>query len=133
MRGGGWGGGPFGERLNNVLRPAPAASAHKPVQGGLHRVADVPIYAADAVERRAASLQATADAAQPKLRMNGEELKKVGLQPGAQAKISQGEGSVQLAVAEDNGLPAGVARVAAGHPATAALGAMFGTIKVERA
>jgi len=67
------------------------------------------------------------------LRMNGAELKNLGLQPGAQARVSQGEGSVQLAVAEDNGLPAGVARVAAGHPATAALGAMFGMIKVERA
>ncbi|HKB60431.1 MAG TPA: NADH-quinone oxidoreductase subunit NuoG [Gallionellaceae bacterium] len=127
------GGGDVVAKLNNGLMAAPAASASTPVQAGLQRVADVPIYAADAVVRRAASLQATADAATPVLRMNGAELKNLGLQPGAQARVSQGEGSVQLAVAEDNGLPAGVARVAAGHPATAALGAMFGMIKVERA
>jgi NADH-quinone oxidoreductase subunit G len=120
-------------RLNNALQVAPAAPSGGGKAGGFQRVADVPIYSADAVVRRAASLQATQDAAQPVLRMRGDELKKLGLQPGDQARISQGEGSVQLAVAADDGLPAGVARVAAGHAATAALGAMFGTITVERA
>lgn len=122
-------------RLNNALQSvvATAASAGGRGTGSLQRVADVPIYAADAVVRRAKSLQATADAAVPVLRMHGDELKKLGLQPGARARISQGEDSVELAVAADDGLPLGVARVAAGHPATVALGAMFGTITVERA
>jgi hypothetical protein len=31
----------------------------------------------------------------------------------------------------DDGLPAGVVSVSAGYPATAALGGMFGTIRVE--
>jgi NADH-quinone oxidoreductase subunit G len=48
-------------------------------------------------------------------------------------KVSQGKGSVQLFAAADDKLPRGVVRVAAGHAATAALGAMFGTITVERA
>jgi len=46
-------------------------------------------------------------------------------------KVIQGNATVRLAVQADDSLPAGVARVAAGHPATAELGAMFGTITVE--
>ncbi len=100
---------------------------------GLQRVADVPIYATDAVVRRSAPLQATADAARPRAWLNAGELAKLGLQAGAQARVAQGAGSVVLEVALDGGLPEGVVRVAAGHPATATLGAMFGTITVERA
>jgi NADH-quinone oxidoreductase subunit G len=100
---------------------------------GLQRVADVPIYAADAVVRRAKSLQATHDAATPRASMHGDELQKLGLQSGDMVKLTQGAGSALLAVAADNGLPRGVVRVAAGHAATAQLGGMFGTITVERA
>jgi NADH-quinone oxidoreductase subunit G len=39
---------------------------------------------------------------------------------------------VRLVVQADDAMPAGTARVAAGHSATAELGAMFGTISVER-
>ncbi len=127
------GGADVSARLNNALHGAPSAPAAARAAGGFQRVADVPIYFADAVVRRAKSLQATGDAATPVLRMRGDELTKLGLQPGAQARVTQGEASVQLAVAADDGLPAGVARVAAGHAATAVLGAMFGTITVERA
>ena len=65
--------------------------------------------------------------------MHSEELKKLGLQAGTTARISQGQGSVNLLAAADDKLPRGVVRVAAGHAATSALGAMFGTITVERA
>ena len=101
--------------------------------GGLQRVADVPIYFADAVVRRAAALQNTRDAARPLVSMHSAELGRLGVQPGDEVKVSQGQGSVRLAVASDDRLPMGVVRVAAGHAATAGLGAMFGTITVERA
>ena len=113
--------------INEVAVPATAAAA------GLQRVADVPIYATDAVVRRAPPLQATADAAMPKAWMNSAEMNKHGIEPGAGVKVSQGSGSVTLQAAADDKLPRGVVRVAAGHAATAALGAMFGTITVERA
>ncbi|GAB4117070.1 MAG: NADH-quinone oxidoreductase subunit NuoG [Sideroxydans sp.] len=100
---------------------------------GLQRVAEVPIYATDAVVRRAPPLQATADAAPPKASLHPEELHKLGIEPGAEVRISQGTGGVTLRAAADARLPKGVVRVAAGHAATAALGAMFGTITVERA
>ncbi len=99
----------------------------------LQRVSDIPIYFADAVVRRAASLQRTRAAATPVMAMHSAELAKLGLQAGDAVKISQGEGSVRLFAAADDKLPAGAVRIAAGHTATAALGAMFGTVIVERA
>jgi NADH-quinone oxidoreductase subunit G len=78
-------------------------------------------------------LQATSDAATPKAWMHSQELDKIGVKAGMNVKVSQGSGSVQLETAADDRLPKGVVRVATGHAATAALGAMFGTITVERA
>jgi NADH-quinone oxidoreductase subunit G len=117
--------------LNNAISGVEAKAA--PAATGLQRVADVPIYATDAVVRRSAPLQATADAAIPQAWLHSDELKKLGVQSGAVVKVSQGKGSVQLFAAADDKLPRGVVRVAAGHAATAVLGAMFGTITVERA
>ncbi len=98
--------------------------------GGFQRVADVPIHSADALVRRAASLQKTNDAAVPCVMLHGSELQKLGVQSGDAVKVTQGDASVILAVKMDEQLPKGVARVAAGHPVTAALGAMFGTIEI---
>ena len=97
----------------------------------LQRVADVPIYSTDALVRRAITLQKTRDAATPCVTLRGSELQKLGVQPGDFVKVSQGKAMVRLAAQADDSLPAGVARVAAGHPATAGLGAMFGAITVE--
>jgi NADH-quinone oxidoreductase subunit G len=120
-----------GSKLNNKLQGLTVQPA--PATGGLQRLADVPIYATDAVVRRSAPLQATHDAMPPRVLMHGDELKKLGLQSGEQVKVTVGQGSAQLAVAADDSLPMGVVRVAAGHAATAGLGAMFGGITVERA
>ena len=118
-------------RLNNAIGGVEAKAA--PASSGLQRVSDVPIYATDAVVRRSAPLQATADAVVPQAWLHSEELKKLGVPSGTAVKVSQGQGSVKLVAAADDKLPKGVVRVAAGHVATAALGAMFGTITVERA
>jgi len=118
-------------RLNNTIGGVEAKAA--PATSGLQRVSDVPIYATDAIVRRCAPLQDTVDAAMPQAWLHSEELKKLGIQAGAVVKVSQGQGSVKLIAAADDKLPKGVARVAAGYAVTAALGAMFGTITVERA
>jgi NADH-quinone oxidoreductase subunit G len=55
------------------------------------------------------------------------------VQPGDSVKVTQGNAIVRLTGQQNDRLPAHTARVAAGHPATAALGAMFGSITVERA
>ncbi len=120
-------------KLNNAglnIAPAPVTAT---IQPGLQRVSDIPIYAADAVVRRSAPLQATADAAEPVLIMHDEEFSKLGVKTGDLVKVSQGQGSIRLTARADNKLPKGVVRLAAGHVATAKLGAMFGTVTVERA
>jgi NADH-quinone oxidoreductase subunit G len=119
-------------KLNNTLQGI-SIQAGSPAYAGLQRVAEVPIYAADAVVRRASALQQTRDAAAPGVTMHSEDLAKLAVKPGEQVKVNQGQGSVQLVVTIDNKLPRGAVRVAAGHAATVALGAMFGSITVERA
>ncbi|MDD5384345.1 MAG: NADH-quinone oxidoreductase subunit NuoG [Gallionella sp.] len=121
-----------GGKLNNHLDVALQNTAATKAQG-LQRVADVPIYSTDGLVRRAASLQKTHDAVIPCVTMHGSELQKLGVQSGDTVKVTQGRAAVRLAVQADDIMPAGTARVAAGHPATAELGAMFGTITVERA
>ncbi len=118
-------------KLNNAISGVVVQAA--PAAIGMQRVSEVPIYSTDAVVRRSAPLQATSDAATPKVWMRSEELTDIGVKAGMNVKVSQGTGSVKLMCAADDRLPKGVVRVASGHAATAALGAMFGTITVERA
>ncbi len=121
------------DNLNNGISGVELKSLSGGVTDGLQRVSDVPIYSADALVRRAASLQATSDAGPPVVQMHESELNKLGVKSGDQVTVSQGRSSVTLAVRASNALPPGTARVAAGHAATAELGAMFGSISVERA
>jgi NADH-quinone oxidoreductase subunit G len=121
-------------RLDNAapvppVPPEPSAPTGLAAAPGWQRIADVPIYATDAIVRRAPALQATADGRAPV----------VGLPPavfatvGDRVRVTQGAGSVVLAARVDPSLAADTVRVPAGHPATAALGAMFGSVNVEKA
>jgi NADH-quinone oxidoreductase subunit G len=91
---------------------------------GLERIADVPIYATDAIVRRAPSLQATADAA----------ARVVGLPSdlwalyGAKVTVRQGASSATLSAREDTTLAANTVRLAAPIG-----GAMFGELTLEAA
>jgi NADH-quinone oxidoreductase subunit G len=101
--------------------------------GGLQRLADLPIYSADALVRRAPSLQATADAKAPVASLPQALWAELGLADGAKVKVSQDGGSAVLPAVLDASLPANVVRVPAGTPATATLGASFGAIRVDKA
>jgi NADH-quinone oxidoreductase subunit G len=105
---------------------APAAAA------GLQRIADVPIYFADPLVRRAPSLQKTRDARAPRAWMNARLMQKLGLAVGQRLRVRQGEGSAQLAAALDDKLPEDCVRVSAAHASTAALGPMFGALEIEK-
>ncbi|HZW12113.1 MAG TPA: NADH-quinone oxidoreductase subunit NuoG [Noviherbaspirillum sp.] len=119
-------------RLNNIVDLAPkAATAGSAAQ--IERIADVPIYFTDAIVRRAESLQQTHDAQAPKAWLSVALAQKLGVADGAQVKVTQGQGTAVLTAAVDAKLPENVVRVAAGHPSTADLGAMFGAINVEKA
>ncbi|HTD06082.1 NADH-quinone oxidoreductase subunit NuoG [Undibacterium sp.] len=119
------------KRLNNIADVAPALPAA--AASGLERVSDVPIYSTDAIVRRAESLQKTADAKAPKAWLSAAQFAKLGINDGDRIKLTQSNGSVALSAALDKSLPENVVRIAAGHAATKALGAMFGSITVERA
>jgi NADH-quinone oxidoreductase subunit G len=103
------------------------------VNGAIERVADVPIYFADPLVRRAASLQATADAKAPKARVHRTLLDQLGLEEGAQIKVRQGGGEAVLATQVDPGVPPGVVRIAASHPSTCGLAGLSGPVEVSKA
>ena len=119
------------DRLNNHISGVALQAAASSNSQGLQRVSDVPIYFADAVVRRAASLQMTRDAATPCVVMHSSELQKLGVRSGDAVRVNQGKASARLVARADDSMPVATARVAAGHPITSELGAMFGTITVE--
>ena len=119
------------QRLDN--RSSLAAVTLPARDAGLQRVADVPIYATDMMVRRAAPLQLTADARPPVVSVSSALAQQLKLDSGGRVLVAQGQAAVVLPVEVDDSLAANAVRVPAGHPATAALGAMFGAITVERA
>jgi len=99
----------------------------------LQRIAEVPIYFADPLVRRADALQRTHDAAAPTARLCAATLAQFGIADGSAVRVRQGQGEALLNARADESVPAGCVRVAAAHASTAALGDMFGAINVERA
>jgi NADH-quinone oxidoreductase subunit G len=118
-------------RLSNVSTVAVSAASFG-TAGALERVTDVPIYFADAIARRSEPLMRTADAQAPLAHLPLALAQKLGVKAGDTVKVTQGSGSAILVAAIDAGLPANAVRVAAAHPSTAMLGAMFGAIGVEK-
>lgn len=123
----------LGTRLNNLGKVALQSASTSAAESALERLADVSIYATDAIVRRSPPLQQTTDGAAPKVWLSQSLAQKLDVVAGASVKVTQGEGSAVLAAAIDASLPVNVVRVAAGHTSTAGLGAMFGAISVEKA
>jgi len=111
--------------IDGVVQPASRPA-------GIERIAEVPIYFADPLVRRAPSLQKTRDARPPRAWMNSRLMAKLGVADGQPVRVRRGEGSAQLAAALDERLPDDCARIAAAHASTAALGPMFGAVQLER-
>jgi len=99
---------------------------------GLARIAEVPIYAADALARRAPSLQKTCDALPPLAVMNRALADQLGLHDGDLVRVCQDGGEVLLPYAIDDGLPAGCVRIALARPETAQLGDTAAALTLER-
>jgi len=119
------------DKLDNRVNGV--AAKLMPATSALQRIAEVPIHFADALVRRAPSLQQSKDAAPPTARMNAAMLAKLGLSAGGKARVKQGTGEALLSAQLDAGVPDGCVRIAAAHPLTAALGALSGELSVERA
>ncbi|WP_426190886.1 NADH-quinone oxidoreductase subunit NuoG [Massilia sp. DWR3-1-1] len=119
-------------KLSNSANIAPVAAAFGSV-AGLQRLADVPIYFADAVSRRSPPLLRTADGQAPLAYLPAALAASLDVKSGDTVKVTQGAGSAVLTAKVDASLPANTVRVAAAHPSTAMLGAMFGAIEVVKA
>ena len=117
-------------RLSNEITAAPALG--RPA-GALERVADVPIYRSDAIVRRAEALQAHVASRAPMARLNSRTLAALGLAAGQTVRVSSGQGSVDMEVAQDEAVADNAVRVAAAFAETAVLGGAYGQLSVERA
>jgi NADH-quinone oxidoreductase subunit G len=119
-------------KLGNAAQLAPSAGSYASA-GQFERVTDVPVYFTDALARRAEPLQRTVDANAPLVTLSKAIAEQIGVTAGDMVRVIQGSGSAVLAASVDPRLPSNAVRVAAGHPAVATLGAMFGAINVEKA
>jgi NADH-quinone oxidoreductase subunit G len=120
-------------RLDNTVRSARLESLSPTTGKGVQRIAEVPIYAADAVVRRARSLQQAHDAQVPAARMNRALFEKLRLRNGENVRIRQGAGEAMLAPVVDEGVAENCIRIPGGCPETSTLGALFGEVSLERA
>ncbi len=122
-------------RLSNKTSvQAKRVASNIAMNGGLQRLADVPIYHADALVRRAPSLHLTVAARDANVAGLPTALfDQLGLKDGDAVRIKQGNLSVVLPAVRDANLAESVVRVSAGTSAGAALGGLFGELVVEKA
>jgi NADH-quinone oxidoreductase subunit G len=100
---------------------------------GLQRIGDVAILSVDSLVRRAAALQATPDAeAAAHCRINAAQADTAGVQEGDTVTVKQGDASTTMTVEISERVPDGCVWVQAGTDQSAALGAAFGPVTIER-
>jgi NADH-quinone oxidoreductase subunit G len=115
--------------LNNQL--AQVHVTNVAVATGVYRVGTVNMYQADAIVRRAPSLQQARDSEFAGAGMNAAMLAKLNISAGNLVKVEQGGVYMTVRAELDNSLADASVRLAASHPLTAGLGAMLGEIKLE--
>jgi NADH-quinone oxidoreductase subunit G len=118
-------------RLSNAAPEGALPTAVAPASG-IQRIGEITIYRTDSIVRRAHSLQSTHDAEPPRAWMPGALLQRFGLREGDEVRVTQGQGTAVLPIGRDDSLPAECVRIAAADPATAMLGALFGSVTLER-
>ncbi|MFT4247720.1 MAG: molybdopterin dinucleotide binding domain-containing protein, partial [Pseudomonas sp.] len=89
----------------------------------LEAVAVAGIYRSDATVRRAAALQAHPLNVGPRIVLNPEDAKGIGVEHGKAAKVAAAAGTATLPVVVDKSVAPGAAWIEAGHGATVPLGA----------
>ena len=118
-------------KLNNAISGVKAKVDTAPA--GIERVGEVPIYAADALVRRATSLQKTIDAKNAKRVIVASDVAaRHAIVDGTDVSVTQSGVSVVLQARVDTRLAQGCVRIAAALHETAALGPMFGIVTLEK-
>ncbi len=121
-----------GKQLDNTVT-ADLSLDRRLSSSGLTRIGDVPIYAMDAMVRRAPALQKTTDAISAAIRINPEEAAKAGLADGDQAAVIQDGNRATMPVEIDPKVADGSVRVCAALAGSETLGGQFGEVTLEKA
>ncbi|MCP4126801.1 MAG: molybdopterin-dependent oxidoreductase, partial [Gammaproteobacteria bacterium] len=121
-----------GRQLDNSVT-ADLGRERRLIGSGLTRIGDVPIYATDALVRRAPALQKTADAISAAIRINPSEAAKAGLADGDRVTVIQDGNRATMPVEIDPGVADGSVRVCAALAGSKNLGGQFGEVTLEKA
>jgi len=100
--------------------------------GTWERIGGVPIYALDALTRRAHALQLTPDAWGAEARLNASAAQALGLSEAASVRVTQGDASAEFEVRVDDVVPDGCVWLPTAVPGSEALGVGFGPVSVEK-
>ena len=112
----------------------PLTAAAKPATGQVERIADVPIFNADPIVRRAGSLQQTRASRTPTAHASTATLTALGLNDAAKVRVQDAAGGEAIVTLEkDEQVADGVVRLAAGMDATSGLSALGGLVTIVAA
>jgi NADH-quinone oxidoreductase subunit G len=109
-----------------------AAGVVVAARSGLQRIASLPLYAADALVRRAEALQKTPDGDVAALCLNSTDAAAVGLATGDKALVTQGGASVKMKVIVSDAVAEGAAVLSMAIEETLPLGAANGSLTVSK-
>lgn len=98
---------------------------------GLHRVAEVPIYATDSLVRRARSLQLSPLARPVEVRLHPDVARDLGVAEREQVQVRQNGAAIDLPLVLDESVPKGCAWIPAGLYASVALGPAVGPVAIQ--
>jgi len=117
--------------LNNAAS-GDAVVEIKSADDDLMRSGDVPMYAGDALLRRATSLQKASDAQSLCLRLNAAEATRLDVAESETVSVSQGDASATMDLVIDDSIPDGSAWIPMALQGSDLLGDAFAAIKVEK-
>lgn len=108
--------------------PPQLADTHE----GLVRIAEVPLYAADNLVRRAGALQQTTDAGRAEAVICSAQAGRLGLADGARVLVSDGDEQVSLPLRVDERVPDAAVLIPQGVPGTEGLGRNGAGIELQK-
>jgi NADH-quinone oxidoreductase subunit G len=119
--------------LDNSLSGAPQVTLPA-ANDALMRAGDVPIYATDALVRRARSLQQTHDAVDLAATLNPADARRLGLDDEeiTSVRVKQGEASANLKLILDESVPAGSVWIPVAVKGSELLGDPFGSVVIDK-
>ena len=100
--------------------------------GGLTRIGNLPIYAVDALVRRAPALQHTPAAGRFGAFLCGSEASALGLAEGDLVEVRQNGSSARMPVGLDDAVPEGCVRIPSGVSGSETLGDQIGPVSVTK-